>query len=222
MPLRIFETGSLLGVALKAATSIKASPRVGGQEAALVSIVFSVVALEGFINEATELAQESSRFPPDLEPRAIVVFAECMADAEGSKASLESKFILAKWILSGEQFDRGAQPYQDFFLLMRLRNELVHFKPNGAFEQDATAEEIHQDLFNKFRGKKILAENTKSSGGSWTFLIETKAVAEWACNTAARMVLDFCSKIPPKSTLKATMSDFERAFAPENLFRTAK
>jgi hypothetical protein len=31
---------------------------------------------------------------------------------------------------------------------------------------------------------------------SWTYLIGTKAAAEWACNAAAQMVLDFLSKVP--------------------------
>ena len=30
----------------------------------------------------------------------------------------------------------------------------------------------------------------------WTFLIGTKAVAEWACNTAAEMALDLIEKVP--------------------------
>ena len=54
MPIRIFETGSLLGVALDAARSIRPH-RNGGQKPALISVV-SVVALEAFINELSELA----------------------------------------------------------------------------------------------------------------------------------------------------------------------
>ena len=61
MPIRIFETGSLLGVALDAARSIRPH-RNGGQKPALISIVFSVVALEAFINELSELALDSSKY----------------------------------------------------------------------------------------------------------------------------------------------------------------
>jgi hypothetical protein len=104
-------------------------------------------------------------------------------------------------------------------LLSQLRNDLLHFKANDAFEQSAPPEEIHKKLFARFGKKNILAENAKYSDGSWTFLIETKAVAEWACRTAAQMLLDFCAKIP-QGALKVTLSHFEKAFAAENLFRT--
>jgi hypothetical protein len=44
---------------------------------------------------------------------------------------------------------------------------------------------------------------------SFTYLIGTKAVAEWACNAAAQMVLDLFSKVPP-STWKDRMDTFLR------------
>jgi len=214
MPIRIFETGGLLGVALEAARSIKAPPRDGGQKPALISIVFSVVALEAFMNETRELALDSSMCPPNMEPEVVSVFAECMGDAE--RSSLETKFVLGNWILSGKKLDRSSQPYQDFAALVRLRNLLVHFKANDSFAESATQEEIHKDLFNRFENKHILAENTQFSAGSWTFLIETRAVAEWSCKTAARMVLDFCSRAP-QSSFKSALSFFELAFAPNLL-----
>lgn len=210
VPIRIFETGVLFGVALDAARSIKASPRAGGQHSALVSIVFSVVALEAFLNEVTELASDSKKYPPNLEPHSVSVFAEVMSDAERSHATLESKFTLANWILAGRRLDRGAQPYQDFALLIRLRNDLVHFKASDSFDQNATPEEIHKDLIARFKDKNILAEN-ESSAGSWTFLVQTKAVAEWSCKTAALMVTDFCSTIP-QSGFRLFLEQFQKSF----------
>ena len=217
MPIRIFEAGVLFGVALDAARSIKASPRDGGQQPALVSIVFSVVALEAFFNEATELALDSKKYKPNLEPQSVSVFAEVMTDAEGSHATLESKFTLANWILAGKKLDRGTQPYQDFALLIRLRNDLVHFKAGDTFDQNATPEEIHKDLVARFKSKNILAENIERSFGSWIFLVQTKAVAEWSCKTAAQMVADFCSTVP-HSGFQLFMQHFQKSFDPQNLF----
>jgi hypothetical protein len=39
--------------------------------------------------------------------------------------------------------------------------------------------------------KNILADDKDT--GSWTYLAQTKAVAEWSCRTAAQVVDDFCS-----------------------------
>lgn len=212
MPVRMFETGSLFGVALDAARSIKASSRQGGQREALVSIVFSVVALEAFINEVTELALDDSKNSRSLEPRVVSVLAELMADAERSHLRLESKFALASWVLTGKRLDRGAQPYQDFALLLRLRNDLVHFEPNASFEQGQTPEEIHKQLFDKFGGKNILADSTGVGLLPWSYYIQTKAVAQWACKAAAGMVTNFSTSVP-ESGFKVTVEFLGRSFA---------
>jgi hypothetical protein len=196
---RYFETAVLFGVAQDAAKSITAPPRDGGQQAALISVVFSVVALEAFLNEATELALDFSRRTPNSEPHVVSVFAEFMEDAERSRASLESKLILGNWILAGKRVERGIPPYQDFSLLMSLRNDLVHFKPNESVDTTATPERIKR-LFDRFGSKNILADNVEPKlPQSWIVLIQTKAVAEWSCRTAANMVLDFVEKAPPES-----------------------
>jgi hypothetical protein len=54
----------LFGIAIDAIRSIKADPRKGGQRSALVSIVFSMIALESFVNEMTEQAQNMSPTQP--------------------------------------------------------------------------------------------------------------------------------------------------------------
>ncbi len=192
MPVRYFESGVLFGVAVNSAASIQAVPRRGGQLPALVSLVFSVVALEAFLNEVTEMASGFLDIPS--EPPAVLLFAECMADAERSRASLESKFVLANWVLAGKKLDKGAQPYQDFGLMMRLRNDLVHFKANESFAQSATPEEFHKTLIQRFGNRNPLAEDMEA--GSWTHAIETKAIANWCCRTTAQVVVDFVSKIP--------------------------
>jgi hypothetical protein len=88
--------------------------------------VFSVIALEAFVNEMTEHAQQMSAYQPTVEGPEVVLFAQVMGDAEEAHARLESKFTLANWILSGRNINRGGQPYQDFALLIRLRNTMAN------------------------------------------------------------------------------------------------
>jgi hypothetical protein len=195
---RTLETGTLFGIAVEAAKEIKAAPRTGDQRDALVSVVFSVVALEAFLNEITEHAQEMCAYQPTVEGNEAVLFSQVMGDAEESHVRLESKLTLAKWILSGKTMDRGAQPYQDLALLIRLRNDLIHLKPNKLFVHGVTTnEEAHKDLMKRFKGKQILANDRQT--GSWTSLVQTKAVAEWSCRTAAHVVTDLCSGVPPSN-----------------------
>src|ERR1700687_4046972 len=129
------EVGTLFGIAVEAAREIKTAPRTGGQRSALISVVFSAIALESFLNEVTEHARQLSEHQPTVEGHPeIVLFAQVIGDAEEAHARLESKLTLANWILSGRSVNRGSQPYQDFALLMSLRNDLVHTKTNKLFD----------------------------------------------------------------------------------------
>jgi hypothetical protein len=189
------ETTALFGIAIEAARDIKAAPRIGGQRAALISIVFSVIALEAFMNEIAEQAGEWSNYQPTVEGPEVVLLAEIMGDAEESHARLEFKLRLANWILSGKKVNKGVSPYQDLTSLIHLRNRLVHTEPNRFFIHGKTTnEEAHKDLMKKFTSKKILANDKHT--GSWTYLVQTKAVAEWSCRTAAQVVSDLCDGVP--------------------------
>jgi len=207
---RIYEANVLFGVAVNSAASIQAPVRAGGQLQALVSVVFSVVAVEAFLNEATEMALGFSDYAG--EPQVVPVFAECMVEAEKSRASLESKFALANWVLVGKKLDKGAQPYQDFALMVRLRDRLLHFKGNERFDQNATAEEFHKSLIQRFGNEDdLLAEDMEP--GSWIHAIETKAIADWSCSTAARVVVEFVSKAP-QGVWRSFLEGIHRHFVP--------
>jgi hypothetical protein len=206
------ETTTLFGIAVETAREIKAAPRAGGRRSALISVVFSVIALESFMNEMTNYAQDWTDYQPSVEGPQTVLFAQVMVDAEESHARLESKFTLAKWILLGRNTDRSGQPYQDFALLTRLRNDLVHTKPNQLFVHGVTTnEEAHEDLMKRFRNKNILANDRDSGSGSWTYLVQTKAVAEWSCKTAAHVVNDLCTGVP-QNNFKTVLDFVNKAF----------
>ena len=211
MTQRYYEANILFAVAVHSAESIPAPVQVGGRLQTLVSIVFSVMAVEAFLNEATEMALGFA----DLggEPEVVPVFAECMADARNRRASLDFKFALANWILVRKKLDKGAQPYRDFALIVGLRNALIHFKGNPRFEQNATPEEFHQSLIERFQHKKnLLAQDMEP--GSWIHAIETKAIADWSCKTAARVIVDFVSKAPAQGAWQAFLRGVHTHFVP--------
>jgi len=98
--------------------------------------------------------------------------------------------------LVGKKLGKGVQPYQDFGLITDLRNALLHFKGNKSYDPKITPEEFHDSLIKKFENKnpKLLAEDMEA--GSWLHAIETKAIADWCCKTAAQIIVDFVSKTP--------------------------
>jgi hypothetical protein len=208
----VFDAGMLFNVACDHAQLIEASPREGNQKGALVSIVFSLLTLEAFLNELAEFAYDTDV----SKPEAIDALADFLIDAERSNASLETKLAVGNWILTGARFKRGEQPFQDFALLVRLRNDLVHFKANARFENGVPTGRMHANLLDKFRDKKILAENLKDDELSWSRLVQTKAVAEWSCKTVARMVTDLCNKIPPD--FRHYLRPSEQFYDPDRIF----
>jgi hypothetical protein len=213
----VFDAGMLFKVACDHARRIEAPPREGNQKPALVSVVFSVLTLEAFLNELAEFAYDTYIRKPEV----VDVLAEFLIDAERSNASLETKLTVGNWILTGTRLKRGEQPFQDFALLVRLRNDLVHFKANTRFEDGVPKGKIHANLVEKFRDKKILAENIKDDELSWSALVQTKAVAEWSCKTAARMVSDLCNKIPP-GNFRTCLLPSEQHYDAESLFSGSK
>jgi hypothetical protein len=94
----MFETGSLLGIALDAARSIKAPSRQGRQRPALISIVFSVVALEAFINELTERALDASNIRSRSDPGAHLLSKCGQSVPKGSQAEDTEPGNLNLWL----------------------------------------------------------------------------------------------------------------------------
>jgi hypothetical protein len=111
------------------------------------------------------------------------------------------------------QRSKGVQPYQDFALIVGLRNDLLHFKGNERFDQNATAEQFHKDLIRRFgKNKNLLAEDMEP--GSWMHAIETKAIANWSCSTAANVVVDFVAKAPTEGAWQSHLQAIHRHFKP--------
>jgi hypothetical protein len=123
--LYMFSSGVLFQVARTAydRMSSAASDREGKQNDALVALLFSAATLESLVMELALLAGIIGEEPPLSSAAAIIT------EAEKAHGSAQLKFLLAKLALTGETYDKGAPPYQDFALLFDIRNAIVHLKP---------------------------------------------------------------------------------------------
>ncbi len=167
----------------------------------------------------------------------VSTFANVMDEVEKSRAQIQARFQLAHLVLTGKTYAKGAAPYQDFSVLIEARNELLHFKGDEYFlsaggpkatagspvrvvEKLRSLNILHKGTpgsitavvgttvhFSTVYDPVSLSEEPPDAQSSFTFLLGTKAVAEWACNTAAQMALDLLSKVPP-STWKRRMEDY--------------
>jgi hypothetical protein len=209
MAATIQNAGRLFRIAVASADSITAGEHHGHQQAALVSLVFAVVSLEAFFNESVGLANlclisgrafvEGGGNPKSPEPQVVSTFHQLMTDAEDAHMQLESKFVLANWLLTGRAVDRSRQPFQDLAVLVKVRNQLVHFKPNEIFAGPEVTHEIlthsRNPAIKHLRGRNVLADDIAGLTG-WSEWISTKAMAKWSCDVVSRVIVDFIGKTP--------------------------
>jgi hypothetical protein len=160
-------------------TKLAPSDTTPGQDDALVAILFSAASLEAQLMELAHIATatEMSRATDSLRLQAL---SDILEELEEAKASVQAKYRVARRILLGTGYDKGAHPFQDFQILIRLRNAIVHLKPEHITPEPL---EIVKALIS--RG---LCESEDGARSSLVHQVGTRAVARWACNTAVDMI----------------------------------
>jgi hypothetical protein len=83
------------------------------------AVILSVTALEAGINEIIAWVQRMS-------------MATMPAEYNNERTKLTEKWTILPRALVGKELDRGTRPWQDFKAVVGLRDQLVHFKPDGA------------------------------------------------------------------------------------------
>ena len=139
-------------------------------EHALVAYVLSTCALEAFINEAcfTETSGLLSQAGIAKQPLEML--------------EIRTKYYLLPLLLWKRTYDRGGQPYQDFDVLTKVRNLLVHYQ--------LKMYEIPQRprFLAMMASKGLLLPGTNFP---WPTELLTAKAALWAHNTACAMVQRF-------------------------------
>jgi hypothetical protein len=188
--------------------------KVRPEDKAIVSIVFAAASLESFVNELPSIADAILK--NGYKDDRIRAFADLMNELEESKASVKSKLVLAKWVLSGVPFDKGSSPFQDISALIDVRNALMHIKGTTAVAIENDKPVFGQPRVLEFlRAKKLLASFPPDStwaGISWTEAVRTPACAKWACNTAAATALAIVSTLPPDGSWPSVRKVYEKAY----------
>ena len=152
--------------------------------------------MEAFINELPEwvvLNREDPSISADL-----LGFGDALREVESNRGSLELKYLIASQTLSGRMYDKGASPYQDFAILIRLRNDIVHLKPKQISDQKEgkPPETALPKYIVALQHRGIARILDEGVIGSWFDLIKTPEVAAWACQTSLAMILSVLAMIP--------------------------
>lgn len=163
---------------------VKKKERNGFTDLALPAYVMSVAAVEAFTNEvylgstARSILNGSSLFELRQE-----WFEE---------VDLREKMVLIARLVCGAQLRKGEQPFQDFAMLIRVRNEIVHYK------MEDTTPAFVLDL-----NQRSIGLGTKPPQGvegkfvqPWVWEISSVEGIRWAHNAACRMIQKLVELMP--------------------------
>jgi hypothetical protein len=166
----------------------------------LTAVIFSVTALEAFINEAKDLVKQHPSYSHPPEAPSITTFATLLDKFEEGREKTILKFYITKIVFTGTPYDSGQQPYQDFSLLVKLRNQIVHFK-SDKFDKDSN--EIPKII--KQLPKKIIRDFSSSTTTTWINRLDPLPTAYWSCNVAVDMVKSILDIVPKGGHFKETL-----------------
>jgi len=145
---------------------------------ATAAVMMSIASLESFCNE--HFADAHRHF----EPASLEMWKRIAKDVD--RATLLDK---ADWFLffrGKAALDRGRRPTQDVDLLIRLRNALVHFRPEWSNAQREHAD-LSKALGGRFRVPKWLAAEKGVFPMAWA----GHGCAEWAVASCKRFMEEF-------------------------------
>lgn len=167
------------------------------QDDALTAILFSAATLEAFIMELALHAEFGASLCP--QPSPVPLLAGILEETEASHGSVRLKYLLGKAILSGQPYDKGRKPYCDFNLLFKIRDAIIHLKP----------EQIKQEpskIVAALSSMGLCERDDPNTQSSWLHQIMTRAVARWACNVVVDMVNSITDCFPDDA--KNTINPF--------------
>lgn len=159
------------------------------------AVMLSVASIESFANEV--FSERLRHFP--ASPEALVK----LLWAEYERKSVIDKFELAVRLRSGGELDRGARPVQSLDVLVRLRNAIVHFKPE--WFGDAPAHERLSRQMENLAVRSAWLPNEPLFPRAW--------VSHGSATWAVRTVMDFAQYLSQLSGVPDPYQQFSMRLA---------
>lgn len=162
------------------------------QSYAIGAITLSVAALEAAINELyLEAIDKSSNSLSPLNEDQMALLAELWPEAEWF--GLLRKYQVVLTACGKEVLSTGTEPFQSTSALIRVRNALVHFKPEWDHEL-----QHHKRIEDVLRGRFQLNQLAQKATGRTVWFPSQclgAGCARWACTTAVAFSIEFCNRL---------------------------
>ena len=169
--------------AAKRATDIKTTYPKACTTDTVNAIIIAATATEAFINELSHLlsnlesTDKSSQQTCHSDLKSI---GQLLEKQEEAHIQVNAKYLLASILLPRDALDTGKQLYQDFSMLIDMRNDFAHPKVNKK------PPKYFESFVNK--GWTYNAKTDEAKLVGWMFQLETPEVARWACRAAHNII----------------------------------
>ncbi|WP_445357964.1 hypothetical protein [Microbulbifer sp. ANSA005] len=166
---------------------------------ASVSIMLSAMTLECYVNELSHRVSDFQRHEPIEELKNLGFL---LGEYEKNKNSLQSKIELIHFCLSGEKADKGSKYFQDISMLIKLRNALVHRKPESTGDFGADPDAVYSlHPFTSFLVERgLIHRPSEKMPPVWSYTVSQPSVAAWAYNTVVEAITTTVSMLPDSTT----------------------
>jgi len=162
-----------------------------GRLQVLEVIVLAAASLEAFINEYINWTVEALEKEDNESKRTVTRLVKELVE-ESNRTEVKLKWQLTAHLLWQHLFDESKSPWQDFETLIRLRNDLMHYKGQSR----------DPGYMPRYLGRlmHMVGPATNPIGGifgssvTWVDRLCTYEIATWAFNTSVKMIdqmLDF-------------------------------
>lgn len=184
-------TGITLDAAYSAAERAKRGPGQPDQEAA-TAVILAQATLESFINEEIEAApwKRGPHFDPwkgnPPTPRTEAQW-EPIRWMLIEKTPFRERWQHFMQINHGYTIPPGAEPFQSFTLLVKLRNLLAHHTPRMGSMTAMPVKGLESGLGTRYPLTPIRANED-----TWAQRLLNAGCARWACETAVAMLREYC------------------------------
>jgi hypothetical protein len=156
----------------------------------LSTVLFAAISIETFLNEITQIASQHE----DRDPTAKAVKG-ALEEVEQYRGSIRLKLLVAGLALE-RPLNKGARPYQDFDLLFRVRDEIVHLKAHRHTFIKGSVKAEPEKLLTVLRQKKLICDPTIRPVQSFLSMITSVPLCNWSVETAQDVMRHLVGLLP--------------------------
>ncbi|RZN36921.1 MAG: hypothetical protein EF813_06160 [Methanosarcinales archaeon] len=161
------------------------------------AIIVSVASLEATINEVfiRAIDDDDDDLFKDFDPTIPKVLAEFWTWDIVKRSPVIEKYRCVLSVANKEAFDCGSSPYQEMDNLIKLRNALVHYKP----EWDTDLKN-HKRIENRLKSRFNINPFSHDNNAFFPKKCLGHGCAEWSVKSTIEFIEDFYRRMgfPPK------------------------